>query len=121
MGKCNPVIETCSGRPQMGGAMPLSFLSRNYSEPPGSVGSTMLGSQPLLARPSINMTGGSRKRHRGGFSPSVMGSFVQNASMLVPVAGITGYRMYKNYKNPAKTRKQKKRKVQKRRKYTLKK
>ena len=120
MDKCDPKIETCSGAIQAGGGMPLSFMSRLYSEPQGSVGSTMLGSQPLLARPSINMTGGSRK-HKGGFSPSVMGSFVQNASMLVPAAGITGYRMLKNYKNPAKTRKQKKRKVQKRRKQTLKK
>jgi hypothetical protein len=36
---------------------------------------------------------------RGGFYPSVMGSFVQNASSLVPAAAVTGYRMVRNYKN----------------------
>lgn len=120
MSKCDPNKETCGGGKQTGGSMPLSFMSRNYLEPQGSAGSTMLGSQPLFARPPIPMTGGSRK-HRGGFSPSVMGSFVQNGAMLLPAAGITGYRMIKNYKNPTRTRKQKKRKVQKRQKHTLKK
>lgn len=120
MSRCNP-NESCGGGKQTGGSMPLSYMSRSYSEPQGSAGSTMLGSQSLLARPSIHMTGGRRTRHKGGFSPSVMGSFVQNGAMLLPAAGITGYRMIKNYKNPTRTRKQKKRNVQKRRKHTLKK
>jgi hypothetical protein len=118
MYKCDPKIETCSGAIQAGGGMPLSFMSRDYTEPQGPAGNTMLVSQAMLARPSINMTGGSRKRHRGGFSPSVMGSFVQNGAMLLPAAGITGYRMLKNYKNPARSRRGKQKK---RRKHTLRK
>ena len=90
-------------------------------------------SEPGLARPSINHTGGkrsvtkksrknnsqtrrvNRRNHRargtcrvcvkkGGFTPSIMGSFVQNASRLMPAAGITGYRMWHNFGKTKKNR-----------------
>lgn len=97
--------------------MPLSYLSRTYTEPSASAGADRLGAESLLARPSLSQTGGTRKHRRrrvthGGFSPSIMGSFVQNAAMLTPAAGITCYRMIKNYKGlTKKVKKVKKTKV----------
>lgn len=98
---------------------PLSYLSRSYVEPSAPAGIDRLGAEPLLARPSLSQTGGShtrkhkRSKHkrrrvtRGGFNPSIMGSFVQNAAMLTPAAGITCYRMIKNYSPMYKTKSKK--------------
>ena len=86
------------GAKQVGGAnaAPLSYVDPTYKEPSVPAGSNVLASVPGLARPVINATGGSRKRKtRGGFYPSVMGGFVNNASRLIPAAGVTAYRMYK--------------------------
>jgi len=114
---------TCTSCKQLGGynGMPLSYLNRNYTEPSASAGSNILQSEVGLARPVINPRGGkrvgnhkgkknsktrrnckkthkhTRKCKKGGFYPSVMGSFLQNASRLVPVAAVTGYRMVRNY------------------------
>jgi hypothetical protein len=79
---------------------PLSYLDTKYQEPSASAGSNVLISEPGLARPVINPTGGSRRRRnkRGGFYHSVMANFVNNASRIVPVVAVTGYRMLKNYK-----------------------
>ena len=105
--------------------MPLSFLQPFYREPSAAAGSTVNVSQVGLARPVLNLTGGSRHRrsHRrshtrshtrrkvtrkrvmkGGFLPSIMGSFIQNAKMLIPVAGVNAYRMYKNFNSTRKNR-----------------
>jgi hypothetical protein len=93
-----------SGCKQFGGASgaPLSYVDPKYTGPSASAGSNLLISEPLLARPSLNHTGGKR----GGFfpPPSIMGSFIPNAARLAPAAAITGYRMVRNYK---KTRKRK--------------
>ena len=101
---------------RMASGMPLSYLSRFYVEPGAPAGVDRLGAEPLLARPALGQTGGShtrkhkrskhKRRHvtRGGFNPSIMGSFIKNAAMLVPVAGISGYRMIKNYKPMHKTK-----------------
>lgn len=96
---------------------PLSYIDPSYKEPSGPAGSTVNVSEVGLARPSLNMTGGARRRYRrrhlatrskkvmhGGFFPGVMGSFVQNAKLLVPTAGITAYRMYKNFNKTKKNR-----------------
>jgi hypothetical protein len=105
----------------MASGMPLSYLSRSYVEPSAPAGVDRLGAEPLLARPALGQIGGShtrkhtrskhkpskhKRRHvtRGGFNPSIMGSFIKNAAMLVPVAGISGYRMIKNYKPMHKTK-----------------
>ena len=109
---------------QCAGGMPLSYLNTGYSEPGTSsrLGSNLMISEAGLARPSINHTGGrrnkrknnlrtrriNRRNHRvrgtcrvcvkkGGFTPSVMGSFIQNASSLMPAVGVTGYRMWHNF------------------------
>lgn len=94
--------------------MPLSYLNRGYQEPSGSAGSDRLGSEPLLARPSLNHTGGRRshtggrrchtggrrrKSRRGGFYPSVMGGVINNGARLLPAAGVQAYRMVRNYSN----------------------
>ena len=101
-------------------AAPLSYLESSYREPSASAGSTVNVSQAGLARPSLNMTGGSRNRRshrlrrsrgmtlrkvmRGGFFPGVMGAFVQNAKSLIPVVGVTGYRMFKNFNKTKRNR-----------------
>ena len=97
-----------------GGGMPLSYLNKHYVEPSAAVGSTVNVSEPLLARPVLNPRGGgSRVRRKtrcrrcvkvGGFSPGVMGSFIQNAKALIPAVGVTGYRMWKNFGKTRKNR-----------------
>ena len=109
-----------STRKQNGGLpMPLSYLKEGYTEPSASAGLNMLVSQAGLARPVLNATGGRRKntkkatrKHRasckckkGGFYPTVMGSFIRNASRLVPAAVYSGYKLMKS---KSKTRKSKK-------------
>jgi hypothetical protein len=43
-------------------------------------------------RPVLNQTGGTRKKLKGGFSPSVMGPFIQNAqAAIVPAVLYTIY------------------------------
>lgn len=121
------------GTGQNGGAYlaPLSYLNPSYREPSSSAGPHALYSQPGLARPSINATGGSRSRrsararahsrkmnsksrhkHRrrstrkGGFFPPIgaIGSFMKSAPSLAPAVGVTAYRMVRNYKGRNKTR-----------------
>ena len=103
----------CNSCKQYGG-MPLSYVNRAYTEPSASAGSNMLSVEAGLVRPVINPRGGRRNKHskrkqtrrRGGFYPSVMGSFLENASRLAPAAAVTGYRMVRNYGK--KTRKNRK-------------
>jgi hypothetical protein len=114
-------------RNYVGGAVhaPLSYVDSSYKEPSASAGSTVNVSEPMLARPALNHTGGARKRSKtstkytkkyktkrctykknkvGGFSASVMGSFIQNAKMLMPAAAVSGYRMFKNFNTTKKNR-----------------
>lgn len=116
-------------RNYVGGAVhaPLSYVDSSYKEPSASAGSTVNVSEPMLARPALNHTGGARKRSKrtrrstrtkkyktkrctykknkvGGFSASIMGSFIQNAKMLMPAAAISGYRMFKNFNTTKKNR-----------------
>ena len=120
------------GVKQYGGAAmaPLSYLNPTYREPSSSAGPHALHSEPGLARPSINATGGSRKRahsrkircmrkhkhtrrclkrgtRRGGFFPpvSALGSIMQSGPSLAVPAAVSGYRMLRNYRGPNKTRK----------------
>ena len=94
---------------RLGGGMPLSYLKTNYSEPSASAGSDVQISQVGLARPVLNHTGGKSRRKRsckckkGGFYPTVMGSFLRNASRLVPAVVYSGYKLLKG-----KTRKSRK-------------
>ena len=115
------------GAKQIGGAYlaPLSYLNPSYREPSSSAGPHALYSEPGLARPSINATGGARTRahsrklkckrkHKhtrrclknGGFypPPSLIGSFMRTAPTLVAPALVNGYRMVRNYKGPSKNR-----------------
>jgi len=102
-----------ANRTRKGGAMPLSYLNKVYQEPSGPAGSDRLISEPLLARPSLNHTGGrrsrknrcSRKSRKGGFYPSAMGGLINNGARLLPAAGVQAYRMVRNYKNSRKSRK----------------
>jgi hypothetical protein len=104
---------------------PLSYLNPKYVEPSGPEGVNRLISEPLLARPALNHTGGKRStkrstkrskkqstkrskkqstkrssktRRRGGFYPSVMGPFLSNGASLIPPSAVQGYRMLRNYK-----------------------
>ena len=108
-----------STRCMKGGASgaPLSYLNPKYVEPSGPEGVNRLISEPLLARPALNHTGGKRStkrskklskkrskklssktRRRGGFYPSVMGPFLSNGASLIPPSAVQGYRMLRNYK-----------------------
>jgi hypothetical protein len=107
----------CTSCKQFGGgtlAAPLSYSNPNYQEPSASAGSNRLVSEALLARPSLNHTGGKRHRRKcarkhkhtrkcslrnrkGGFYPSVMGPLIGNGSRLLPAAAVQGYRMVRNY------------------------
>ena len=78
--------------------MPLSYLKTGYTEPSASAGSDVQVSQAGLARPVLNHTGGTRKHKsckckKGGFYPTVMGSFLRNASRLVPAVVYSGYKL----------------------------
>jgi hypothetical protein len=112
-----------------GAAMaPLSYLNPTYREPSSSAGPNALYSQPGLARPSMNATGGTRatggsrsrkvkctKKHKhtrrclkkGGFFPpiSALGSIMRSGPSLAVPAAVSGYHMVRNYN---KTRKNKK-------------
>ena len=45
-----------------------------------------------MIRPGLNQTGGTRKKLKGGFSPSVMGPFIPNAqAAIVPAVLYTIY------------------------------
>jgi hypothetical protein len=116
-------------KPAAGGSMPLSYLKVGYAEPSASAGSNVLVSEPGLARPVLNPTGGKRSNRRskrstrrskrskrtrkhggscgcmkkGGFYPTVMGSFLRNASRIVPAVAYSGYKLLKG-----KTRKSRK-------------
>ena len=114
------------GVKQYGGAAmaPLSYLNPSYREPSSSAGPHALHSEPGLARPSINATGGSRSRkmrytrkhkqsrrrrrgtRRGGFFPpvSALGPIMQSGPSLAVPAAVSGYRMLRNYKGSNKTR-----------------
>jgi len=119
----------CASCKQFGGGTsgaPLSYSNPNYQEPSASAGSNRLGSEPLLARPSLNHTGGKRygrshkkkctrkhkhtrkcssRNRKGGFYPSVMGGIINNGARLVPAAAVQGYRMVRNYNKTRKNRK----------------
>jgi hypothetical protein len=86
---------------------PLSYVNNSYREPSGYAGSNVLISEPGLARPALQHIGGRRSR-KGGFYPSVMGPFINNAIRLAPASAITAYRMTRNYRSSSKTRKNRK-------------
>lgn len=82
-----------------GGSMPLAYFkdgaqfTGTYAEPTGvGIG---VGSGNMIRAPIIQ-TGGRRtqKQQHGGFSPSVMGSFVNVGTRLVPVAAYMGYQLW---------------------------
>jgi broad specificity phosphatase PhoE len=84
-------------RSQRGGAnMPLAYfqdgaqMNGTYAE---NTGTGLAGTSSSWVRAPLNQTGGRRTAQHGGFSPSVMGSFLVNGSRLIPVAGFMGYRM----------------------------
>ena len=107
---------------QIGGGvnMPLAYfqdgaqMRGTYAEPTGVGLAATSGS---WVREALTQTGGARrhatsvrtvraqsakrKAQQGGFSPSIMGSFIANGSQLLPAAGYMGYRMFEK----AKTRK----------------
>ncbi len=73
--------------------MPLAFyqdgaqMRGTYAEPTGTGLATTNNN---WVRPALSQT--------GGFSPSVMGSFLVNGARLLPAAGYMGYRMFQKAK-----------------------
>ena len=64
----------------------MSYTNPNAYEPSFREGGDLLGSSTV--RPGIPI--------KGGFVPSVMGNFVQNAPLLVPLVSTAAYRMMSN-------------------------
>jgi broad specificity phosphatase PhoE len=103
------------GKNQSGGGvnMPLAYfkdgaqMQGTFAEPTGVQGGAWF-------RPALTQSGGKRRtqrrerRQRGGFSPSVMGSFAVNGLRLVPVAAYMGYKMYSGQKTRKATRRKRK-------------
>jgi hypothetical protein len=95
-----------------GAGFPLSYTTPSYREPSASAGSNLQISEPGLARPVLNPIGGGRRNRLtqrknrnvkvGGFYPSVMGSFLQNAAGIVPATLYSGYKLFKNNKTSRK-------------------
>jgi hypothetical protein len=91
-GGCN-----CGAAHQTGGGvnMPLAYfqdgaqMHGTYPEPTGTGLATISNS---WVRTPLTQTGGAKQQ--GGFSPSVMGSFLTNGARLIPAAGYMGYRMF---------------------------
>jgi hypothetical protein len=93
--------KQCGGSlAQIGGGvnMPLAYfqdgaqMRGTYAEPTGT---DLAGTSNTWVRAPLSQTGGRRTaKQRGGFPPSVMGSFLVNGSHLVPAAGYMGYRMF---------------------------
>ena len=69
-----------------GGGQPLSYTNPNAYEPSFREGGDLLGSSGV--RPGIPI--------KGGYVPSVMGNFVQNVPLLVPLVTTAAYRMMSN-------------------------
>lgn len=100
-------------RKQRGGyvGMPLGYfrdgaqMQGTYPDPTG-VG--LAGTSASWAREPLAQMGGSarvtRRGQQGGFTPSVMGSFVTNGMRFLPVAGYMGYKMWENSKKTRKGR-----------------
>lgn len=94
---------------QIGGGvnMPLAYfldgaqMNGTYPEPTGT---GLAATSNSWVRAPLSQTGGRRgtRKQQGGFSPSIMGSFVANGARLIPAAGYMGYRMFEK---ASKTRK----------------
>ena len=104
-----------SMRKQRGGGvgLPLAYFQdgaqmRGTSADLTGVG--LAGSSGAWVRAPLSQTGGQRTRRQrqqqGGFSPSLMGSFVANGQALLPVAAYMGYKMTRGKKQKRQTRKQ---------------
>jgi len=73
----------------------------------GSQNSVLRGASRYRSRhpPAWNAIGGRYRSHtsqnsvlhKGGFSPSIMGSFASNGLRLLPLAGYVGYNQFKNF------------------------
>jgi hypothetical protein len=91
---------------QSGGGLPLAYFQDGAQMRGTYADATGVGlAQPTatMVRAPLTQVGGRRKtKQAGGFSPSIMGSFVANGSQLIPVAAYMGYKMMK--KSGRKTR-----------------
>jgi broad specificity phosphatase PhoE len=86
-------------RKQRGGAtaMPLTYYAPgSYETRTLDATGAGLASQAgnWVRTPLPRQGGGTRRRQRGGFPPSVMGAFAVNGLRLLPVAGYMGYKLW---------------------------
>lgn len=91
-----------SNRSRRGGAatsFPAAYFGVEKAAGPPSVGAgkDILGAGANIVRPAIDISGGKRRktmRKRGGFVPSIMGSFTTAVSKyIVPIALFAGYKL----------------------------
>jgi hypothetical protein len=88
-------------RKQRGGATPMpltyyapdSYETRTMDATGAGLAST---AGNWVRTPLLRQGGGTRRRQKGGFAPSVMGAFATNGLRLLPVAGYMGYKQWNN-------------------------
>ena len=96
-------------------SLPGNYFGIEKAAGPPSVGAgkDLLGAGSNIIRPAIGISGGKRRktiRKRGGFLPSVMGSFTTAVSKyIVPIALFAGYKLmsrkHSSFKKHKKTHK----------------
>jgi hypothetical protein len=79
---------------------PSKYYDPMASTPAAAPGRDLLHASGLGIRPSIGCHRGGTRKNKGGFTPSVMGSFPYYASKyVVPVALYSGYKMLTKQKS----------------------
>ena len=108
-------MKTRRNRKQRGGyeamGQPLGYVDPKWNAPSASAGSNVQEATQTIVRQPLNatsMSGGKRRKTRGGFYPSVMGGVVSNAPFLFPVAARQGINLFSKYRNSKKNRKSRK-------------
>ena len=99
------------------GPMPLKYFDDSLTGPDAAAGRDLLGASGLGIRPSIGCSKGGKRAYRkhtkkskrnkrnGGFTPSIMGNFVQAASTyIVPLTLFSGYKLMTKHSRTTKKR-----------------
>ena len=102
-------------RKQRGGyeamGQPLGYVDPKWNAPNASAGMNVQGATQTIVRQPLNatpMSGGKRRKTRGGFYPTIMSGVVSNAPFLFPVAARQGLELFSQYRKGRTSRKSRK-------------
>ncbi len=100
----NPSVSLKGGktkRKHRGGSLPFPIAARDLSR-----------HEPLYPAIHARLIGGAkktrkihRKKHRGGFSPAIIGPLIDNFHYIAPVIGLAAYKYHDMIKSSKKTNK----------------